>query len=103
MAVATPTPVNAVPAPQRSRASIVLGMLWRDKFATVAVIFLLLVILCAIIGPAWLGDAAVRQNLRGRNAPPFSLRTGLALRPRRGCAGPAPAGPHHRRRAEHPC
>jgi peptide/nickel transport system permease protein len=56
--------------------SIVLGMLWRDKFATVAVIFLLLVILCAIFGPAWLGDAAVRQNLRGRNAPPFSLQQG---------------------------
>jgi len=76
MTVATPTPVNAVPAPQRSRVSIVLGMLWRDKFATVAVIFLLLVILCAIFGPAWLGDAAVRQNLRGRNAPPFSLQQG---------------------------
>jgi peptide/nickel transport system permease protein len=68
--------VNAVPASQRSRVSIVLGMLWRDKFATVAVIFLLLVILCAIFGPAWLGDAAVRQNLRGRNAPPFSLQQG---------------------------
>ncbi|MFL5188292.1 MAG: ABC transporter permease [Microvirga sp.] len=76
MTVATPTPVNAVPAPQRSRVSIVLGMLWRDKFATVAVIFLLLVILCAIFGPAWLGDAAVKQNLRGRNAPPFSLQQG---------------------------
>jgi peptide/nickel transport system permease protein len=76
MTVATPTPVNAVPAPQRSRVSIVLGMLWRDKFATVAVIFLLLVILCAIFSPAWLGDAAVRQNLRGRNAPPFSLQQG---------------------------
>jgi peptide/nickel transport system permease protein len=76
MTVATPTPVNAVQAPQRSRVSIVLGMLWRDKFATVAVIFLLLVILCAIFGPAWLGDAAVRQNLRGRNAPPFSLQQG---------------------------
>jgi peptide/nickel transport system permease protein len=76
MTVATPTLVNAVPAPQRSRVSIVLGMLWRDKFATVAVIFLLLVILCAIFGPAWLGDAAVRQNLRGRNAPPFSLQQG---------------------------
>ena len=76
MTVATPTPVNAVPAPQRSRVSIVLGMLWRDKFATVAVIFLLVVIFCAIFGPSLLGDAAVRQNLRGRNAPPFSLQQG---------------------------
>jgi peptide/nickel transport system permease protein len=51
-------------------------MLWRDKFATVAVIFLLLVILCAIFGPSLLGDAAVKQNLRGRNVPPFSLQQG---------------------------
>jgi peptide/nickel transport system permease protein len=51
-------------------------MLWRDKFATVAVIFLLVVIFCAIFGPSLLGDAAVRQNLRGRNAPPFSLQQG---------------------------
>jgi peptide/nickel transport system permease protein len=78
MAVATPTPtpVNAVPAARRSRAGIILGMLWRDKFATIAVIFLLAVILCAIFGPALLGEAAVKQNLRGRNAPPFSLQQG---------------------------
>jgi peptide/nickel transport system permease protein len=40
------------------------------------VIFLLLAILCAIFGPSLLGDAAVKQNLRGRNAPPFSLQQG---------------------------
>ena len=77
MAVATPTPVNAVPAPQRSRVSIVLGMLWRDKFATFAVLFLILVILCALFGPALIGEAATKQNLRGRNAPPFSLQPSL--------------------------
>ena len=44
--------------PSVSRLSIVLGMLWRDKFATAAVIFLLIVILCAIFGPALLGEAA---------------------------------------------
>jgi peptide/nickel transport system permease protein len=65
----------ALPAP-RSRANIVLGMLWRDKFACLAVLFLALAILCAIFGPALLGEAATKQNLRGRNAPPFSLEQG---------------------------
>ena len=51
-------------------------MLWRDKFATFAVLFLIVAILCAIFGPALLGEAATKQNLRGRNAPPFSLEHG---------------------------
>ena len=57
----------------KSRARIVLGMLWRDKFACFAVAFLIVVVLCAVFGPALLGEAATDQNLRGRNAPPFSL------------------------------
>ena len=64
--------IPAVPT-SRSRASTVLGMLWRDKFATFAVIFLIIVVLCAIFGPALLGEAATRQNLRGRNLAPFSI------------------------------
>jgi peptide/nickel transport system permease protein len=60
----------------KSRAGIVLGMLWRDKFACFAVLVLIVVVLCAIFGPALLGDAATDQNLRGRNAPPFSLDKG---------------------------
>jgi peptide/nickel transport system permease protein len=63
------------PAP-RSRVRVLLGMLWRDKFATLAVLFLLVALACAIFGPALLGEAATRQNLRGRNAPPFSLEQG---------------------------
>jgi peptide/nickel transport system permease protein len=65
-----------VPAEERSRAAVLLSMLWRDKFATCAVIFLTLAILCALLGPALLGDAAVKQNLRGRNLAPFSLDQG---------------------------
>ncbi len=54
----------------------VLSMLWADKFATVAVIFLAVVLFCAIFGP-WLLDAvATKQNLRGRNAPPFDFTRG---------------------------
>ena len=54
-------------------------MLWRDKFATAAVIFLLIVILCALFGPALLGEAATKQNLRGRNLPPFTLDHGWLM------------------------
>ncbi|MGU3575162.1 ABC transporter permease [Brucellaceae bacterium C25G] len=46
-------------------------MLWADKFAFCAALFLCLLIAFAIFGPAWLGDIATKQNLRGRNLPPF--------------------------------
>lgn len=51
-------------------------MLWADKFALCAVIFLLIVLAMAVLGPALMGDLATRQNLRGRNAPPFDLTRG---------------------------
>lgn len=51
-------------------------MLWADKFALAAAIFLLIVVVMAIIGPAWLDAAAQKQNLRGRNAPPFEWERG---------------------------
>ena len=62
-----------------SRLRTLLGMLWRDKFATAAVIFLALAVLSALLGPALLGEAATRQNLRGRNLPPFSLEHGWLM------------------------
>ncbi|GGB06093.1 peptide ABC transporter permease [Brucella endophytica] len=46
-------------------------MLWADKFALCATLFLLIVLVMAIIGPAWLGELATKQNLRGRNLAPF--------------------------------
>ena len=63
----------------RARFRSVLGMLWRDKFATAAVIFLAVAVLCALFGPALLGEAATKQNLRGRNAPPFDLEQGWLM------------------------
>jgi len=73
------TPVTPTAARGKSSLRIVLGMLWRDKFATAAVIFLAVAVLCALLGPALLGEAATRQNLRGRNAPPFSLEQGWLM------------------------
>lgn len=65
--------------PEKTRLRTVLGMLWADKPATVAAMFLIIVVLCAIIGPALLEAVATKQNLRGRNAPPFDLSKGWLL------------------------
>jgi peptide/nickel transport system permease protein len=51
-------------------------LLWRDKFALVSALYLGLMMLCALVGPALLEDAATKMNLRGRNAPPFTLEHG---------------------------
>nr|WP_306264970.1 ABC transporter permease [Pararhizobium sp. IMCC3301] len=53
-----------------------LRMLWHDKIALVAVIFLIIIALCAIFGPSLLDAAATKQNLRGRNSLPFDLAKG---------------------------
>lgn len=52
------------------------SMLWADKFAFFAALFLLLALLCALFGPLLLEAVATKQNLRGRNAPPFDLARG---------------------------
>ncbi|EUB98609.1 ABC-type transporter, integral membrane subunit [Rhizobium sp. CF080] len=46
-------------------------MLWADKFALCAAIFLLVIVVLAVVGPSWLGELATKQNLRGRNLAPF--------------------------------
>jgi peptide/nickel transport system permease protein len=61
---------------ERNVAAQVMAMLYRDKFALVAAFVLLVIILCALVGPELVGDIAAKQNLRGRNAPPFSLGQG---------------------------
>ncbi|MCS0502922.1 ABC transporter permease [Ancylobacter sp. GSK1Z-4-2] len=53
-----------------------LGLLWRDKFAFVAVLFLLLVVFAALFGPTIFGQSATRINLAARNAPPMSMHLG---------------------------
>jgi peptide/nickel transport system permease protein len=78
MAMADTTPAPTVPK-EKGRIRTVLGMLWADKPAAFAAVFLVIVLLCALFGP-WLLDAvATKQNLRGRNAPPFDLSAGWLL------------------------
>jgi peptide/nickel transport system permease protein len=76
MSVTDITASKSIPEEPRNGARALLSMLWRDKFALVSAVFLLVVIVCAIIGPALLGDLATSQNLRGRNSPPFDLSRG---------------------------
>jgi peptide/nickel transport system permease protein len=59
--------------PEHRRA---VALLWRDKTAFVAALFLVLVAGCALFGPALLEQDATAMNLRLRNAPPFSTGQG---------------------------
>ncbi|YCI06947.1 ABC transporter permease (plasmid) [Ensifer sp. D2-11] len=57
-------------APRRSGLGTVLSLLWADKFATLAALFLLLLTITCLVGPLLVGDAAGGVNFAGRNAPP---------------------------------
>ncbi len=65
-------PPQNIPA-QPHPAKQILMMLWRDKLAFCAAIFILIVIFCALFGAPMLEDVATKQNLRGRNAAPFDF------------------------------
>ena len=69
---AAPAALPPLERPWRAAAA----MLWRDKLALLAALYLVLVVLAALLGPALLEDVATDMNLRGRNAPPFTLENG---------------------------
>ena len=54
-------------------AQTMVRMLLRDKFAFFSALFLIVMVLCALFGPIFLEDIATKQNLRGRNSPPFDF------------------------------
>jgi peptide/nickel transport system permease protein len=72
---ASPTALAALPPLERPWRQAFL-LLWRDKFALVSALYLGLMVLCALVGPALLGEVATDMNLRQRNAPPFTLEHG---------------------------
>jgi peptide/nickel transport system permease protein len=51
----------------------ILQMLWRDKLAFTACLFLIIVLVCVFFGASMLEEVATKQNLRGRNAVPFDF------------------------------
>ena len=66
------TQTNTIPKTPHAGLTM-LRMLWRDKFAFFAAIFLLIVVAAAIFAPMALDEVATKPNLRGRNAPPFDF------------------------------
>jgi peptide/nickel transport system permease protein len=74
LSLAKPAEANAA-----VRGPSLVSMLWRDKLAFASALVLLLIVLCALLGPTLLDDLAIKQNLRGRNFPPFSLERGWAF------------------------
>lgn len=66
--------------PAATHPAVMLGrMLWADKFALAALLFVILALVCAVFGPMFMEDVAGRPNLRGRNAPPFNLEKGWLM------------------------
>jgi peptide/nickel transport system permease protein len=55
------------------------ALLLRDRFACAAALVLVLVALCAVLGPLLAADLATRQNLRAPDRPPFRLDHGWAF------------------------
>ncbi|MGW2381053.1 dipeptide/oligopeptide/nickel ABC transporter permease/ATP-binding protein [Streptomyces sp. NPDC001658] len=55
-----------------------LALLLQDRFAFAAALVLVVVALCAVLGPLLVGDLATRQNLRDPGREPFSLEHGWA-------------------------
>jgi peptide/nickel transport system permease protein len=53
-----------------------LSLLWQDKLALGAAIYLLALVFIAIFGPSLFGDIAGKMNLRLRNFAPFSFEQG---------------------------
>ena len=74
LASGTAEMANVVTEPRRepthSALREILSTLGQDKFAAASAIFLILVLFCALFGPALLGDQARAMNLMQRNAAP---------------------------------
>lgn len=61
---------TSIATPKPSALRLGLALLWRDKFALVAAVFLIAIAFCAFFGPALFEDTASKISLRARNAPP---------------------------------
>ena len=75
----TTTDAAAVMPMRRNAWASSLRLLARDRWALASVIFLLLIVTCALLGDWMVGNAATAINLRGRNLPPFVLERGWLM------------------------
>lgn len=72
------TSFPAKPAEQPRRAPTPLRLLLRDPLTAIALAFLVIVLLTALLGPTLIGALAEKPNFRARNMAPFSLEQGWA-------------------------
>ena len=70
------TPTLPAPVRETNGFGQALRLLAHDRLSLAAALFMLLAVLCGILGPWLLGAPATTMNLRMRNAPPFSLNNG---------------------------
>lgn len=63
--------------PPKSGLSAAFTLLLGDRFALVSLIYLVLLVTAAIVGPELLADAGTKINLRMRNAPTMTLENGF--------------------------
>ncbi len=66
-------------ANRKGRIGRYLLLLWRDKFAFAAAVYLVVLVVCAIVAPLFLSQDALTMNLRARNAPPFRPDVGWTM------------------------
>jgi peptide/nickel transport system permease protein len=50
--------------------------LLRDPLPLISFLWLVMMAIAALVGPEWVGDAAVKMSLRARNSPPFHFDGG---------------------------
>jgi peptide/nickel transport system permease protein len=75
MATQDTIPIDSEPIVTDRRPAF-FRLLVRDPFVFLAVCWLILIFVAAVIGPELLGDAATKLNLRARNTPPGTIEKG---------------------------
>jgi peptide/nickel transport system permease protein len=68
---------SAQAQPPKSGLSAAFTLLLGDRFALVSLIYLVLLVTAATIGPELLGDAGTKINLRMRNVPTMTMENGF--------------------------
>ncbi|TPE46897.1 ABC transporter permease [Amaricoccus solimangrovi] len=73
------TPEITLAPPKRKRAPSAPLLLLRDPMTALALGYLILIALVAILGPMFMADLAAKPNFRARNLAPFTLEQGWAF------------------------
>ncbi|WP_218142580.1 ABC transporter permease [Tranquillimonas rosea] len=78
MSFVTMDKAEGASGPKPKRPAGPLRLVFRDPLAACAVVFLIFIALCALVGPVVIGDLATTPNFRARNLAPFDASMGPA-------------------------